>query len=83
MGCRSGVNTEVTHHDEKITIKNGNGTEETVSADEWKTAVINFTDQIRSYYDSQKPREVITDKTDAEGWEEFWREWNERRNKIS
>lgn len=82
MGCENGINCDIVHADGKVRISNINGVEE-VEKTEWLIAVINFAQQISAFYGSQKSKNIIEDKTDREGWELFWKEYNELLNKHS
>lgn len=81
MGCDNGVNFEIKHLN-GVVVVDKNGTTETISKSEWKYAERNFAEQILSFYKSEKPKEYIEDSLDREGWEMFWKEFNERLSRA-
>ena len=83
MGGQDGVDMEVVHRGENIAIRRVDGKEELVTRGEWVAAVYSFADQIRAFYDSEKPKTINEDKLEREGWETFWKEWIQRRSQVA
>lgn len=81
MGGQDGVDFEVIHNNGSVTIRRKDGVEETLSRDQWQAAVFAFADQVRAFYDSEKPKNTNQDKLEREGWEAFWKEWDMRRSR--
>ena len=74
-GCPTGIELCVTREGDVVRISGGEGAEETVSADEWKLAVLEFVAQIEMFYEKSAPKVVPDEDIEREGWAAFWTEW--------
>jgi hypothetical protein len=77
-GCPNGIELRVTRDGNLVRISNGEGVEETVTADNWKHAVLEFVAQIEMFYEKSAPKVVPDEDTEREGWAAFWIEWRRR-----
>lgn len=79
-GCATGVNPEVLHSGETVTVRSDLGSE-TVPIAEWRTSVMSFADSVRAFYKVCTPKSEIQDEVDRQGWRDFWEEWAERTDR--
>ena len=79
IGCNVGIDVDVLHSAGTVHLRGQDGTEATVTATEWRDAVVGFADAVQGFYDASPPREPLDDDFEDEGWREFWKEWDERR----
>ena len=79
MGCNVGIEVDVTHSAGMVHLRGQDGTEATVTATEWRDAVVGFVDAVQGFYDEAPPRQPFGDDLEDEGWRTFWNEWRERR----
>lgn len=79
MGCPEGVDLEVIHDGDHVRITAEDGRRETVTREEWRSAVNRFADQVREFHDRSGPKRQPEGDTDRQGWSLFWDEWKTRR----
>jgi len=77
MGCNTGVDIEIFHSDDMVSIKSPVGSEK-VSESEWAIAVLGFVTSVQDFYRASAFKVAIEDAYDKQGWAAFWQEWNER-----
>jgi hypothetical protein len=78
-GCNVGIDLDIRHSADTVSVRAEDGTEATVTAVEWRDAVVGFVDAVRAFYDASPPRQPFGDEFEDEGWRVFWNEWTERR----
>ncbi len=76
MGCHNGMEVYIRHREGKVNLSSSAGTE-IVSETEWREAVISFATSVRTFYLRSSPKIKIEDEYNAQGWKEFWREWEQ------
>ena len=79
--CPTGIDWEVTLENEIVTLKTESGTETKVDFENYKSEVLNFVDQVEEFYKNSPEKEIPKDEFDRKGYLQFWKEWNEKRNK--
>lgn len=81
VGCNAGLDIEVRHESTKaqLTI---NEKKSIVDNREWAIAVLGFVEQVESFYGSCSTKVIIEDDLDRKGWDTFWNEWRQRKEKI-
>ncbi|MCC1485530.1 hypothetical protein [Winogradskyella immobilis] len=79
--CPTGIDWEVTHENGIVTLKTESGTETQVDFENYKSEVLNFVDQVEEFYKNSPEKEIPKDEFDRKGYLQFWKEWNEKRNK--
>jgi hypothetical protein len=79
MGCNVGVDPDVVHSAGVVRIRSEEGQEATVTAVQWRDAVLGFVDEVQAFYDASPPRMPFNEATEDEGWLAFWEEWRDRR----
>lgn len=77
MGCNTGVDVEIIHRQDTVTVSSAVGTK-SVSKSEWIAAVLGFVNSVRDFYRVSSPKVAIEDEYDHLGWTAFWQEWDER-----
>ncbi len=77
-GCTSGIDPEIRHRKGLVYVSFMEKTA-IVPLLDWSRAVLRFSDQVQSFYDSSAPRDKLKDEYDRRGWELFWREWRSQR----
>ena len=80
-GCSSGIDWEVTHKYGIVTLKTKNGTETKIDFTHYKNQVLKFVDKVEQFYKYSIEKEIPKDDFDRKGYLQFWKEWNEKRNK--
>ena len=83
FGCNVGVDVDVIHSADMVTIRAASGQQATVTAAEWVDAVVEFVDEVQAFYDASPVRVPYTEGPDDEGWLAFWQEWSDRRASVS
>jgi hypothetical protein len=78
-GCNVGIELDITHRADTVSVRSEDGNEATLSAAEWRDAVVGFVDAVQAFYDASPPRQPLDDNYEDEGWRVFWCEWTERR----
>ena len=74
IGCSNGIDFNIIHQQENITIVTAHNTEFQVSFTEYKNAVVSFAKQVMEFYKSNPPRE-FEDDFDKDGYSAFVAEW--------
>ena len=73
----------ITLGDEVIVDKSEKGNRLSVSAEEYKTEVVDFVNKVEDFYEQSKPKTLPNEDYDRIGYEKFWREWKRRLNEIA
>ncbi len=81
LGCPNGIDIYVTLQNNQVTIQSLDGKSETIAFREWMDAVFGFADRVLAFYNTSSPKIEHEDELDRNGWIEFWKEWDMRRNK--
>jgi hypothetical protein len=76
-GCPNGVDFEIVHTDNMVTIEASDGRKETVELSEWTSAVYRFADDVQRLY--ERSTEKNASEEFGEMWPLFWEEWKRRR----
>ena len=79
-GCDNGIDWTVKHNGSDVMLILENGTEVSVSLEEYQQEVYRFADKIENYYKSCSPKIIPEDKFKRDGYIAFWNEWHRRRN---
>ena len=83
IGCNAGIDVNVVHSGDKVTIQRSDGKKEIIQFEEWRNSVFNFATAIKSYYSNSLPKSKIEDEFDRNGWARFWDEFNSRLNRSA
>ena len=81
FGDHVGIDPEIRHQNGKVLVRLNDITSE-VSFKDWVIAVLDFVEQVESFYGNCSPKTTIEDEYEREGWAMFWEEWRERKNKA-
>ena len=73
-GCRNGVDFNIIHEDESITIVTAENIEYRIPFEDYKKAVVSFAKQVMDFYKESPPRE-FEDDFDKDGYSAFVPEW--------
>ena len=76
-GCNDGVDWNIQHKNGSVKMTSEKGTVGIIKFEEYKKAVLDFTDQIELFYGDPKEKEVPDDEFDQNGFRQFWAEWTE------
>jgi hypothetical protein len=77
-GCPNGSDVYVTHEDNNtIHFTTPEGQRYVVSFNDWRLAVIQFSDCVQAFYDQSLPKNEDSD--DGEGFAKMMAEWRRRR----
>ena len=73
-GCSNGIDFNIIHEDETITIVAADNTEYRIPFKDYKKAVVSFAKQVMDFYQANPPRE-FKDDFDKDGYSAFITEW--------
>jgi hypothetical protein len=79
LGCPSGIDWHVTHTAGQVILTAPDGESISLSAVQWRAAVLRVADQVRSFYRTSLPKQLPDDELDRRGYELFWSEWERLR----
>ena len=82
-GCFKGINYWVRHRGDTVLLETEKGNQVSVSAEEYKTEVVDFVNKVEDFYEQSKPKKLPNEDYDRIGYEKFWREWKRRLNEIA
>lgn len=77
-GCPSGIDFEIRHADTTFRIETENGRVIDVPKEEWRNAVLRYSDQVMEFYDQSAPKEP-GDEEDRKGLIAMMSEWRRLR----
>lgn len=77
VGCQNGIDVSVVHRDGLVVVTSVDGDFRSVSESEWIEAVLRFSREVRSFYDSSAPKEPF-DELQQAGFEKMMAEWDRR-----
>jgi hypothetical protein len=80
QNCNTGINWEVRHVDNTILLRTSSGTEEYLTADEWKHVVFQFADAVEGLYSRSLPKEP-ENAYEAKAFAAFQVEWSRHRGR--
>lgn len=81
LGCPNGIEWTIQHTNNGF-VKHisQNGTETTITEEEYRKIVLDFADKVERFY-TDNPRTLPKDEFDLQGYNGFWEEWKKLRNK--
>lgn len=82
-GCAYGIDWSVLHTNAYVKLVTERGTEVEIELNTYREIVFGFADKIEQYYRGCKEKVLPTDDFAYNGYIKFWREWSNRRNKLS
>jgi hypothetical protein len=77
MGCCNGFDFEVRHRDRELEIQLKDQPPVTMPSQEWRAAVLAFSEAIKAFYASSSPKQPC-DEDDDRGYGVFCAEWDRR-----
>ena len=80
-GCSNGIDFNIIHEDDSITVATADNAEYHIPFEEYKSAVISFAKQVMDFYKANPPRE-FEDDFDKEGYSAFVAEWHSLYDKA-
>ena len=80
-GCPNGVDWKIKHTNEEVIFESVNGTTGKLAFKDYKDIVIGFTNEIERFYGNPKDKIVPEEEFDKNGFNQFWAEWEELKNK--
>lgn len=78
IGCLNGINWDVTHDRDFVTLQFDYDHKIIVSLSDWAMAVCMFSDQVEALYKNSTPKQP-NDEGEAAGYTAFQKEWKRRR----
>ncbi|MBN8672265.1 MAG: hypothetical protein J0L80_16395 [Chitinophagales bacterium] len=79
--CPNGIDWTIEHFDKKVCHTSEKGTKAIIGFDDYKLQVLNFVDEVETFYNRSEPKEIPTEE--MEGYNAFWKEWKELRIKYN
>ena len=73
-GCSNGIDFNIIHEDDHITVVTADNAEYHIPFEEYKNAVISFAEQVMDFYKTNPPR-AFNDDFDRDGYGAFVTEW--------
>jgi hypothetical protein len=77
-GSPSGIDFEIRHTDTTFQLSTEDGRVIIVPKDDWRNAVLRYSDQVMEFYDRSAPKEP-SDETDRKGFAAMMSEWRRLR----
>ena len=78
QGCNIGLDWEVHRRADAIQL-DLEGRSVTVPFQDWRSAVLSFSDHVKAFYERSDPKQLPSDRHEREGFEAFLSEWRRRR----
>ena len=80
-GCTSGIDWKIKHLNEEVIFESEIGSKGKLLFDDYKKMVLQFTDEIESFYGNPDDKIVEEDEFIKNGFRQFWAEWKELKTK--
>lgn len=81
IGCNNGIDFDVTHLPNEVSIKTADVESFSLPFAEYRDAVLSFADQVEEFYKNSPPRRFYDDH-DRDGYEAFRAEWDSLRERA-
>jgi hypothetical protein len=78
IGCANGIDWDVHHQGDDVTLRTHSGTEERITRVRWQELVLQFADHVAEFYAASAPK-IPADIYEAAGYTAFQAEWSRRR----
>lgn len=82
VGCPNGIDWNVTHHDGIVKLMTVNNTLVNLSICDYKATVLNFVNEIESFYGNPDLKILPDDQFDKDSFHLFWKNWRELKAAI-
>ncbi len=76
-GCNEGLDWNIKHENGNVKFTSEKGAVGKISFEQYKNMILDFTDEIESFYGDPNEKEVPNDEFDQNGFQQFWAEWTE------
>ena len=76
-GCPNGIDLNVSHDGKSIQVSAAEGRKYSVPSDDWRQAVMQFSNTVRQFYDDSLEKKPFDDEQ-AAGYAKMLSEWNRR-----
>lgn len=83
LGCPNGIDWTIHHVGNTVVHTSVNGETAKITQDTYKRQVLDFVNEVESFYRISKPKELPSDKEDIEAYQLFWNEWKELKQSTS
>ncbi|MCW4470068.1 hypothetical protein OGH69_13915 [Flavobacterium sp. MFBS3-15] len=80
-GCNCGIDWNVLHKDNAVQLSTLN-TNVTVTIDEYKTAIMDFVNDVELFYGNPNEKIVTPDGFTESGFALFWKNWKELKDRL-
>lgn len=77
VGCPNGIDASIEHLDDKVRITSDSGESRIVLGSEWNTAVLEFSQSVREFYESSADK-IPGDDVARDGFNRMLLEWERR-----
>ncbi len=81
IGCPAGINFQIIHTEADTQIMMGDKAPIAVSRDDWRSAVIGFSEAVQAFYTASSPK-MPFDDWEKEGFDKFMAEWQRRHDEA-
>ena len=81
QGCNLGIDWNIKHINKTVEIITENGDKAIIGFEEYKTKILDFTDEIELFYGDPNQKVVPEDDFDQNAFRQFWAEWTELKTK--
>ena len=81
LGCTDGVDWKIFHHKRRVVFESEKGSKAELSLDKYRKMVLEFTNEIEKFYGNPKDKVVPDDEFEKDGFNQFWAEWKELKDK--
>ncbi|BCZ46795.1 hypothetical protein psyc5s11_28620 [Clostridium gelidum] len=80
LGCPTGIDWTVIHKGNNVKLITETGKETIIPNNEYEEIIFSYTDKLKEFYNNSMPK-IFSDDYDRKSYVEFWKEWNQIRNK--
>jgi RNAse (barnase) inhibitor barstar len=82
IGCPNGIDWSIIHENDTILLITETSNKTSVPFDEYKNEVIDFVNNVETFYSVCSPKIIPRDPFEKLGYLTFWNEWNFRKEKY-
>nr|WP_294861968.1 hypothetical protein [uncultured Fluviicola sp.] len=82
IGCPTGLDWNIEHLADSVIFRSQKGAEGKLSLEEYKTLVLNLISEIELFYGDPTEKHLPEEQFELDGFNQFWAEWNELKNKC-
>lgn len=79
-GCPAGIDFQIIHRENHVELITVNGTTSTIDISNFKRKILNFVNDVESFYGNPDDKIIIDKQEDI--FKLFWKEWSQLKSKL-